>query len=275
MADLFGYAGKRVVVTGGATGVGAALLDVLAEQGAPSVTVLDVMAPTGPHECFLATDLSDPSAIDAAIGALDGPIDVLFNNAGVNATAGIRTTIGVNFLAARRLAHGLLPKMSSGAAIVNTASSAGNNWGAHRTELETLLNLEDWEQAVAWTETHRDVYEQSRGDVYYFSKEALQLWTLRWSVAARSSGVRINSVCPAPIDTPLLADFRKSMTDKVIDWTIDQAGGRLMTAREVAAPLAFLGSSAASYINGVNLVLDGGFLAAMTTGQVDFSALAE
>ena len=47
-----------------------------------------------------------------------------------------------------------------------------------------------------------------------------------------------------------------------------------MSAREVATPLAFLGSDGASYISGVNLVVDGGFLAAMTTGQVDFSALA-
>jgi NAD(P)-dependent dehydrogenase (short-subunit alcohol dehydrogenase family) len=97
---------------------------------------------------------------------------------------------------------------------------------------------------------------------------------LRWAPVARERQVRVASVCPAPIDTPLLADFRKTMSDKVIDWNIAQAGGRLMSAREVATPLAFLGSDGASYISGVNLVVDGGFLAAMTTGQVDFSALA-
>jgi NAD(P)-dependent dehydrogenase (short-subunit alcohol dehydrogenase family) len=64
------------------------------------------------------------------------------------------------------------------------------------------------------------------------------------------------------------------MTDKVIDWNIAQAGGRLMSPREVALPLAFLGSEAASYVSGVNLVVDGGFGAAMATGQLDFSALA-
>jgi len=274
MTNPFGYAGKHVIVTGGTTGVGSALLDVLAENGRPDVTVLDVKVPPGPHARFLATDLSDPAAVDAAIAQIEDPVDVLFNNAGVNSTAGIRTTIGVNFLACRRLAEGLLPQISAGGAVVNTASSAGNNWAAHRAELDQLLGIDDWEAAVSWTEAHRDLYEQGHSDVYYFSKEALQLWTLKWSGGARSSGVRVNSVCPAPIDTPLLADFRKTMTDKVIDWNIAQAGGRLMSPREVALPLAFLGSEAASYVSGVNLVVDGGFGAAMVTGQLDFSALA-
>jgi NAD(P)-dependent dehydrogenase (short-subunit alcohol dehydrogenase family) len=84
----------------------------------------------------------------------------------------------------------------------------------------------------------------------------------------------VSSVCPAPIDTPLLADFRKTITDRIIDWNIAQAGGRLMSPREAAAPLAFLGSDAASYVSGVNLVIDSGFMAAATTGQLDFSGLA-
>jgi NAD(P)-dependent dehydrogenase (short-subunit alcohol dehydrogenase family) len=63
------------------------------------------------------------------------------------------------------------------------------------------------------------------------------------------------------------------MTDKIIDWNIAQAGGRLMRAREVAMPLAFLGSDAAAYISGVNLIIDAGFNAALTTGQLDFSGL--
>ena len=83
MSNPFSYENKRVVVTGAATGVGAGLLEVLAELGAAHVTVLDIKAPTGPHQTFLQTDLSDRAAVDAAIAAIDGPVDALFNNAGV------------------------------------------------------------------------------------------------------------------------------------------------------------------------------------------------
>jgi NAD(P)-dependent dehydrogenase (short-subunit alcohol dehydrogenase family) len=273
MPDPFGYASKRVVVTGGATGVGAALLELLAEIGAPSVTVLDIKQPTGPHDEFIEVDLGDQSAVDAAIAAIDGPIDVLFNNAGVNSTAGLRTTVSVNFLALRRLSEGLLGRIRPGGAVVNTASSAGNNWAAHLEELDEFLAIDGWEPAVSWVEAREARFDVPNADIYFFSKELVQLWTLRWAPVARTAGVRVSSVCPAPIDTPLLADFRRTITDKVIDWNIAQAGGRLMTAREVAMPLAFLGSDAASYISGVNLVVDGGFNAALSTGQLDFSGL--
>ena len=76
MTDL-NFSGKRVVVTGAATGVGAALLDVLAELGAPDVTVLDVKEPAGPHATFLRTDLADPAAVDAAVAQIEGSVDVL------------------------------------------------------------------------------------------------------------------------------------------------------------------------------------------------------
>ena len=103
MSNPFSYEGKRVVVTGAATGVGAALLDVLADLGAAHVTVLDVKAPTGPHQTFLPTDLSDPAAVDAAVAAIDGPVDALFNNAGVADTLPRETVFKVNFLALRTL----------------------------------------------------------------------------------------------------------------------------------------------------------------------------
>jgi NAD(P)-dependent dehydrogenase (short-subunit alcohol dehydrogenase family) len=64
------------------------------------------------------------------------------------------------------------------------------------------------------------------------------------------------------------------MTDRVIDWSVAQGNGRLVTAREVATALAFLGTEAAAFVNGVNLLVDAGFTAAMTTNQVDFAGLA-
>jgi NAD(P)-dependent dehydrogenase (short-subunit alcohol dehydrogenase family) len=97
---------------------------------------------------------------------------------------------------------------------------------------------------------------------------------MRHSHTTIAKGVRVNSVCPAPVDTPMLSDFKQTMGEKVIDWTTKNATGSYMTAREVALPLAFLGCEAASYVNGHDLIADGGFMAAMATGQVDFSELA-
>jgi NAD(P)-dependent dehydrogenase (short-subunit alcohol dehydrogenase family) len=271
MTDPFTYAGKRVVVTGAATGVGAALLDLLAELGGPEVTVLDVKAPSGPHARFVETDLSQEAAVAAAADALDGPVDVLFNNAGVAATQPSRVVLAVNYLALRRLSEALLDRIPAGGAIVNTASIAGGRWAEHREQIDELLACEGWEDALAWVDAN---LEGVGGDSYSFSKEVVRVWGMRHSRATMAQGVRTNSVCPAPIDTPLLEDFKATMGEKVIDWTAEQSTGSYMTPREVAMPLAFLGSGAASYVNGHDLIADGGFNAAMTTGQVDFSGLS-
>jgi NAD(P)-dependent dehydrogenase (short-subunit alcohol dehydrogenase family) len=270
MSDPFGYAGKRVVVTGGATGVGAALLDLLAEVGAPEVTVLDIKAPSGPHARFLETDLSDPAAVDAAIAAVDGSVDVRFNNAGVAATLPPRVVLAVNYLALRRLSEGLLDRIPEGGAIVNTASIAGGLWAEHLAPIGELLDLGDWDESLDWVEAN---LEGVGVDSYSFSKEVVRVWGMRHSHTTIAKGVRTNSVCPAPVETPLLADFRQTFGENLIQWTVEQGTGRYMTAREVAMPLAFLGSDAAIYINGHDLVTDGGFNAAMATGQADLSTL--
>jgi len=271
MTNPFGYGGKRVVVTGAATGVGAALIELLAELDAEHVTVLDVKPPTGPHATFLPTDLADPSAVDQAISSIDGEVHALFNNAGVADTMPPRTVIAVNYLALRRLSEGLLERIPDGGAIVNTGSTAGSQWQSHLAELTEVLDLDDWEKTLDWI----DARLPDLGVLpYFFSKELVQVYTMRSSRPTVRRGVRTNSVCPSPVDTPLLADFRATMTDKLIDWNVSETNGRLVTPREVAMVLAFLGSNAAAYVNGVNLLVDSGFTAAMATGQVDFSGMS-
>jgi len=270
MSNPFSYENKRVVVTGAATGVGAGLLEVLAEQGAAHVTVLDLKEPTGPHSTFMQCDLSDQVAVEAAVAAIDGPVHALFNNAGVADTMPPATVISVNYLALRSLSEGLLPKIPEGGAIVNTASTAGGQWPTRLEMINEVLDLGgNWESTLAWLGSH-DIGTAP----YFFSKELVQVYTLRSSRPTLQRGVRTNSVCPSPIDTPLLKDFRETMTDKLIDWNIEQGNGRPVTPREVGLVLAFLGSDAAAYVNGVNLLVDAGFTAAMTTGQVDFAAIS-
>jgi NAD(P)-dependent dehydrogenase (short-subunit alcohol dehydrogenase family) len=271
MAHPFSYEGRRVVVTGAASGVGGALLQVLATLDAEHVTVVDVREPDGPHDDFRAVDLADEGAVDALAADVPGPVHALFNNAGVADTSPPRTVIGVNYLALRRLSETLLDRIPEGGAIVNTASIAGGQWATHLAEIDEVLALSGWSETLAWVDERLPALGAAP---YAFSKELVQVFTMRASRPTIRQGVRTNAVCPAPIDTPLLADFRATMTDQLIDWNISECNGRAVTAREVATVLAFLGSDGAAYVNGVNLVVDAGFNAAMTTGQVDFSAIS-
>lgn len=269
MSHPFDYTGKRVVITGAFSGVGAAALEVLAELGASDVTVLDLRKPSGPHARFIETNLGDTASVGAATEQISG-LDVLFNNAGIAATFAPLDVMKVNYLALRQLSEALLPKIPAGGAIVNTASIAGGQWPSNLAKLQELLAIEHRGDALAWMETHPALV----GDGYSFSKECVQVYTMTSAKQTLARRVRTNSVCPAPIDTPLLPDFEKTMGQKTIRWTVEQCGGRAAAPREVATAMVFLGSEAASYVNGVNLNLDAGFSAFMTTGQLDFSGLA-
>jgi NAD(P)-dependent dehydrogenase (short-subunit alcohol dehydrogenase family) len=269
---LVDYTGKQVVVTGGSSGVGASLVDLLHGLGA-TVTVLDRNDP--PAELgssiakFIKVDLADPSSIDAAIAEAPATIDTLFNNAGVAATVPARVVIAVNCLAVRRLSEGLLPRIPARGAIVNTASMAGQGWPGHLTEINEFIDIGDWNKSLEWVDAHSELM----ADPYLFSKEIAQVWVTRSSHATMAKSVRTCSVCPGIIDTPLLTDFRATMSDKVVDWTVNQSTGNLCTPRQVADVLAFLGSSAAALISGANVYADYGFSSDMATGQVDFTDL--
>lgn len=259
----FDFTDRRVVVTGGATGVGAELLGLLGELGATDVTVLDLHEPSGPHATFLPTDLADREAIDYAIERIDGPVDAVFNNAGVADTLPAETVFRVNVLAPMRLTAALVPRMPDGGAVVVTSSIAGMAWRDRLAMIEDLLVLDDWDPMIEWFDG-RDLGVGT----YAFTKEVMQVWTMRSAGALMGRGVRINSVCPSPIDTPLAPDFRKTLGDAAIDFTIEHAGGRMVSPREVASVLAFLATPASSFVSGQNLNIDAGFEASLITGTL-------
>jgi NAD(P)-dependent dehydrogenase (short-subunit alcohol dehydrogenase family) len=149
-----------------------------------------------------------------------------------------------------------------------TASIAGGQWATHLAEIQELLAVEGWDDSLAWIDAHPDLF----ADAYSVSKEFMQVYTMMSARAAQQHGMRINSVCPSPIDTPLLPDFRETMSEKTIDWAIEQSG-RVAQPRDIALVLAFLGSDASGFVNGVNLNVDLGFSAGMAMGQLDFGAL--
>ena len=170
-------------------------------------------------------------------------------------------------LGLKRLTEGLMPKMQPGGSIVNTASVAGNRWSEHLIEINALLAISSWDEGVAWVADQAELI----ADGYFFSKECVQVYTMQMAKAATAQGLRMNSVCPSPVDTPLLPAFRETMTDERIDWAIETGAGRVATAEDQAKALLFLASDLASYVNGVNLLVDGGYGSALQMGQ--FTAL--
>src|SRR4051812_7619768 len=269
MPPIINYQNKTVVVSGAATGVGAALIDRLRAAHAEQIIALDIKPCDGPIDQFILADLSDAYAVDEAIHRLPDSIDVLFNNAGVAATLPIPVVMGVNVLAPRRLIAGLHHRMPPGSAVVNTASTAGGGFMERLAQILEFLAIDDWRQSLNWVEAHPELTQNPYG----FSKECAQVLTLLQAAPLAKRGIRINSVCPGLIDTPLIADFQTSMGAPILDWMTSKSGGRKATPGEVANALTFLGSDAASYVNGTNLLVDNGFSAAVTTNQIDYTTM--
>ena len=259
------FADRTVVVTGAATGIGAALAAALVDQGA-RVHALDIAPVVAEVTMAVQCDLGTAASIDAAVEVLPGEIHAVFNCAGVpnGGRFSAAEVMAVNWLGLRHLTEVVLPRMPRDSAVVHVASTAGRGWPAHETELRALLAAEDFAAGAAWVEAHAEVV----GDGYAFSKEAVQWYTMVGALdSLREHGVRMNSICPGVTDTQLAQDFRRGVGDEVIDRAIEVAG-RLAEPREMVGAMLFLADHAqASYVNGINLNVDRGTGAAHLTGQ--------
>jgi NAD(P)-dependent dehydrogenase (short-subunit alcohol dehydrogenase family) len=255
------FTDQRVVVTGAASGIGAETAKVLAAAGAHVISI-DRNAATGDHIAqHISCDLTDRASIDAAITSVDGPIDALCNVAGVPGNLDSQTVIAVNFLGLRHITEGLAEQITDGGAIVNVASIAGNAWQANLAEVKLLLGTPSFEDGIAWTTDN----SMTGTRAYNFSKEAVIVWTMANSRRWWSRGIRLNSVSPGVIETPILGDFRESMGNESIDWAIN-AVGRVGKPSDIAPAIAFLASRATPWINGTNLNVDGGLMGAVAGG---------
>ncbi|TVV76253.1 coniferyl-alcohol dehydrogenase [Sphingomonas solaris] len=249
------YRGKRVVVTGCASGIGAQTARVLAAQGA-HVIGLDQRRGEEATAGFFEVDLGDPVAVDAVAEAIGGRVDVLFNCAGMAPTQAKMAILKVNYLGTRHLAERIAALMGAGGAIVSVSSNGGLRWRTRRATLLDLVAQASFADGMSWLKRH----EGEIVNGYAFAKEALTVWTLHESARFIKRGIRLNCTSPGAVQTPMLSEIEEKIPAAAIDGATDPIGRR-SEAEEQVGPLLFLGSDAASYVNGVDLSVDGGYSA--------------
>ena len=266
--DAFRYDGKRALVVGGATGMGAAVAELAQDAGA-EVVVMDRAPVTLAGVKKIELDLSEKASIDAAVDECGGPVHALFSCAGVaDGTPGIER---INFIGHRRmidrmLAAGMLPR---GSAIGLISSAAGLGWQANLDALQEYLDITDFDEAARWAR------DNNRAD-YMWSKLAINAYVAREAFGFLQQGIRINAILPGPTNTPLAQANADMWLGFGADYR-EAAGIEASTPLEQAYPLLFLCSDAATGINGVTIVTDAGYVSSgitesfpAATGAVQF-----
>ena len=244
----------RVALTGGATGIGAAIAAKLL-AGGHEVVAFDITQPSQDVSQWIQTDLSEPASIAVALDRATGTFDALINNAGLPPRAGLEQAIlQVNYFGMRAFSTGMLDKLDHGAPIVNTASRAGAMWRDNLDEIKALMaldpaDLSDFIKTRSMDATH----------AYNLSKEAVIILTMAQTEAMIQRGLRMNSVSPAAVSTGILDDFTKAFGPKVAK-NIARAG-RPGTPEEIADIILFLISPQSAWIKGQDITIDGGMSA--------------
>ncbi|MGE3835584.1 MAG: SDR family oxidoreductase [Acidimicrobiia bacterium] len=253
---LYRYDGKRVLVVGGATGMGAAAARIAADLGA-EVVVLDHAPVEFDVAKAVKVDLRDRAGVDAALDEVGGRVDALFSAAGIADGAGV---MKINFIAHRHIVDRLLQRnaMPPGSAICMISSVAGLGWESAMPTLIEFLATPDFEAAAAWVDDHPGT------DNYGFGKQAMNCYVARQSYPLLARGIRINAICPGPTDTPLARANADTWLTFAQDYR-DATGAAQLTAEQMGQAMVFLNSPAASGISGVNLLVDQGHVMSSLT----------
>ncbi len=255
--DAFRYDGKRVLVIGGATGMGAAAAQTAAELGA-EVVVLDVAEVGFPVAQAVKVDLRSRDGVDAALAQVEGPIHAVFSCAGVaDGTPGIML---INFISQRYAIERLRDdgRLGRGAAVALISSVAGLGWERNLPTVLDFLAQPDWDAAAKWIEAHDGT------DSYGFTKQAINTYVAHEAFAMLQKGIRINAILPGPTDTPLA----RANADLWLTFGADYreaTGAETLTPDQMGNVLAFLCSDAASGISGVTLLVDSGHVSSAIT----------
>ena len=244
-------AGRVCVVTGASGGIGAATVEIFRAEGARIVGV-DLLA-DAPGDLALQVDVTDEAQVRAMFTRVReeyGRIDILFNNAGISPSddgSVLDTTLEawervqqVNlrsvFLCCKHgIPHLLENEGPSRGSVINTASFV----------------------AVMGAATSQISYTASKGGVLALSREL--------GVEFARQGVRVNALCPGPVDTPLLRELFAKDPEKAERRLVHVPMGRFAEASEIAKGALFLASDDSSYVTASTFLIDGGLSGAYTT----------
>lgn len=225
---------RRVVVTGAASGIGKAIAESFAKEGA-RVIGLDIAVQTGAEFDILAADIADEAAVNSGVAEAAsrlGRIDVLVNCAGIEIQSPVETLeisaldrmLAVNLRGPILVMRAVLPHLAPHARIINIAS-----------ELAFL--------------------GRAGSSVYAATKGAMLSLTRSWA-REFAPGILVNAVAPGPVDTPLL-DF-ENMDPALKALEISNPLGRIGRPEEIAGAVLFLASPEAGFITGQCIGVDGG-----------------
>ncbi len=233
------FAGSRVFVTGAASGIGAATVELFRAEGARVVGV-DVADAEGVARC----DVTDPGSVAGAMAsAVDqlGGLDVCVNVAGINRFSPIEE-LSVDLLQAHLSVNLIGPMLVTQAALPHLKESKGN--------VVTVASISGMQG-------------QPYNSAYCASKGGLLLLMRSLAVELAKHRVRVNCVCPGGVDTPLVAGSAASLPPDVNPKFFDKMSGVMggfMPASDIADAIAYLASPAAASVTGASLVVDRGTL---------------
>jgi NAD(P)-dependent dehydrogenase (short-subunit alcohol dehydrogenase family) len=258
-SEAFRFDGKRVLVVGGATGMGAAAAQLAAELGG-EITVLDIAPIEFPTKASIRVDLADQTSVDAALEQLTGPFDVVFSCAGI---ADAPAVMKINFISQRHILDTMVGdgRIGPGAVVGMISSIGGYAWQSNLAQCLDFLAADSWEGMDRWVAAHEGT------NTYVFSKQAMNTYVARQALEYAKRNMRINAIMPGGTDTPLARKHADTWLPFQGDFR-EATGRKHLTPEQMGNALAFLCMDAASGINGATLVVDDGYMSSGITGSL-------